>query len=283
MSSNELKKEESKELLLKKRKAAMIKKKRESLKREGLEKSRTPDSLTEEDRVQKLKLITEEDRLSIAKDLKINAVASFARYDFYKDGYKKTLGILLFSILTLMISSYSLIYATVIYQPKNAYIPVNPQGQVLEPYSLDEAIYTEKEIIDFASESYRAISSYNYVNLKTGYINSLRGFYTDSYLAKYKNIFLSSDESKFVLKNFFIVESVQLRGARIDDKKTEILTKQAKRKGWVVKLNTVKVYQNQKKYVRKYYETYVKIVRVRNDRNHRGIAVHSFVEIDKEK
>ena len=228
-----------------------------------------------------MSITNEEERLQIAKELKTNAIASFARYDFYKDGYKKTLGILIFTLLTVLVSSYALFYSSFLYKPTNAYLPVDPKGYVFEPSSLKKAIHSDSEIIDFASEAYRKISNYNYVNLQTGYISGLREFYTDNTLAKYKSKFLSGNEVLYVKENFFIVESVIFKGARIDEEESRILSKKAGVRAWVVKLNATKIYQAEKKYVRKDVNVYMKIMRVSNERNYKGIAVQSFVEEEK--
>lgn len=279
MDNKEQKLKEKKALLLKKKK---LEKLREKKALEASKKQKTQTKIkTEDDRIKSLSITNEEERLQIAKELKTNAIASFARYDFYKDGYKKTLGILIFTFLTVLVSSYALFYSSFLYKPTNAYLPVDPKGYVFEPSSLRKAIHSEAEIIDFASEAYRKISNYNYVNLQTGYISGLRDFYTDGTLAKYKSKFLSGNEVLYVKENFFIVESVIFKGARIDEEESRELSKKAGVRAWVVKLTATKIYQAEKKYVRKDVDVYMKIMRVSNEKNYKGIAVQSFVEEER--
>ncbi len=51
-----------------------------------------------------------EEKTFLNQEMKNQAIASFSRYNFYKDGYLKSLTILIFSILTLIFSIYTLYY-----------------------------------------------------------------------------------------------------------------------------------------------------------------------------
>lgn len=266
-----------------KEKAILRKKKalREKALKEKQANENKSEELLESERIEKLKLITDEESKEISKELKNHAIASFAKYDFYKDGYKKTLGILIFLFLTFLVSCYALVYASMIYKPSNAYLPVDEMGRPFEPSRLTESIHTNSEIIDFASEAYRKMSDYNYVNLDRGYVDDLRPFFTEKSLAKYKKEFLSSNEPVYVRKNNMIVQGALLNGARFDKERTEKLKKESRRMAWVVELNTIKIYQTGNKYYQKKFTTYIRIVRVKNELNPKGIAVHSVVEVEK--
>ncbi len=277
MSKKELTPEEKKALLLKKKKAALLKKKEEE--------STSQSSKTEDDG-ENLKLLTDKERLALGKELKENALATFAKFDFYKDGYKKTLGIIAFTALTCFVSLYALIYAQFIYAPQSAYLVTNSKGQVLEPTSLALPLYRDVEIIDFATQAYRDINSYNYVSLKNNYFPNLLKHYTEKSLTSYQAAFTKTAEMAYVTEHRFIVESVIFKGATIDLEASKKWTKKARGvKMWEVVLHSVKIYQNEKSYVRKQYETRIRVSRVSSSKNENRIAIHSFVdkEINKKK
>lgn len=278
MNKKEMTDEEKKALLLKKKKALLLKKKKEEKEKQSQE--------DESDTSEKLQLLTDKERIALGRELKENALATFAKFDFYKDGYKKTLGIIAFTLLTCVISFYSLIYAQFIYSPQSAYLVTNSNGQILEPTSLALPLYRDAEIIDFATEAYRDINSYNYVSLKNNYFPDLLKHYTETSLKRYQDTFSKTAEMAYVTEHRFIVESVIFKGATIDKEASKVWTQKAGGiKMWEVVLHSVKVYQNESSYVRKQYETRVRIARVPSSKNENRIAIHSFVdkEINKKK
>lgn len=229
----------------------------------------------------KKEFLNDKERVLMATKLKENALATFAQFDFYKDGYKKTMGILIFNIIAFLIALSALTYSVFIYKAPPSFIGVNSKKQLLIDTPLSSPIYEDAEIINFATEAYRDITAYNYVNLKSNYFSGLKGHFTEKTLLKYKDAFLSTKEMTFVQENAFIVESTILKSVKIDQKASDKLSSDIGKRIWVVKMNSIKIYQNQKQYVRKNYSTTMKIMRVKNVLNEKGIAVQSFV--DKEK
>jgi hypothetical protein len=255
-----------KELLARKKKIAALKKRKEA------EELKKKQELGQD-------LITDEERINISKELKANAIATFAQFQFYKDGYKKSLGILTFTLLTLLVSFSALIYSVFIYQAPPSFIPVDGSKKIMIDYNLKEAVYSDKEIVDYASEVYRKVSAYNYVTLRNGsYFSDIYEYFTSNSFNSYKEAFLGSTESTYVQKNSFIVSSTQLNGARVNQQESKELSAQVGRKMWVVDLNLVKFYQNDQNYIARQYKTKVKIMRVPNTSNEKGIAIQSIVD-----
>lgn len=268
MTKREYTQEEKKAILLKRKKAALQKQK-ESAGEDSVDVNKKEVS----------PLLDEKERLALAKELKENSLATFAKFDFYKDGYRKTLGIVIFTFLTTIISLYALIYAQFIYSPQNSYIVTNSSGQVLEPTSVKNALYKDVEVIDFATQAYRDINSYNYVSLKNNYFPNLLKHFTEKSLETYKETFNKTAERAYVTEHRFIVESVIFKGASIDVEESAKWTKKAGgAKMWEVVLHSVKIYQNEGSYVRKQYETRIRIIRVPSSKNENRIAIHSFVD-----
>lgn len=252
------------EILKKKKRQALLKKKKE-------EQAAAEAAASKE-------FLSDEERLSLASDLKKNALATFAQFDFYKDGYKKSLGILIFNMLSVLIAFSAFIYSAFIYKAPPSFIGVNSNRQLMIEYPLTEPVFSDAEIVNFAATAYRDINNYNYVNLRSNYFSGLKSYYTEDSLNKYKESFLNTKEMVFIQENSYIVESTILRGVKIDKKESDLLSSQIGKKIWVVKMKSIKTYQNKDEYIRKNYETTMKVMRVEHTKNERGIAIQSFVD-----
>lgn len=276
MSKKPLTNEEKKILLEKKKRIELLKKKKEQeAKKASMEKSLFYKN---ED------LLTDKERIDLAKDLKNNAIGVFARFNFYKDGYKKTLGILIFTLLTMIFTTCSLFYALFVFKAPNGYIPVDSYLRIESQRSLLDPIYTDEEIINYASQAYRKINEYNYVNIDKSYISDISPYFSEKTLASYKEQFFGTNEFKYIKENSFIVQSVILKGAKINVEETKrIQDKSPNMKFWVVDLRTAKIYQNEKFYIKKDYLSRVRIARVNQSVNEKGIIIQSIIDIEEKE
>lgn len=254
------------EMLAKKKKQALLRKKKAAKEAKESEK--------------KKEFLSDDERKELASNLRKNALATFAQFDFYKDGYKKTMGILIFNVLAFVVAISAFIYSAVIYKAPPSFLGVNSNKQLLISYPLTNPVYSDAEIVNFATEAYRDITAYNYVNLRSNYFSGLKNYFTEKTLKKYKEVFLGTDEMTFIQKNAFIVESTILKNAIVDLKESQALSQKVGKKVWVVKMKSIKIYQNNKTYVRKNYITTMKIMRVENEQNEKGIAIQSFVDVE---
>lgn len=263
----------SKEELLKRKKKALLKKKKEEAAKK--EKSKLLETT----------MITDEERIKIATEMKANAVGSFARFSFYKDGYKKTLGILLFSILILMMTSYSLFYSLFVYKPSNIYLPVNSLDQLVEPVPLDQPLFTDNEVRKFASDAFTAVSNYNYVTVDNTYFSEISGWFTPDSFQKYKDAFKKGSEIKVVKEQFFVVNKITVKDATINNEESVLLRQKSSVYLWVVNLKSRRIYQNRTGFTYEDYDTRIIITRSPVRVNEKGLAVHSIVnkKIDKKK
>lgn len=263
----------SKEELIKRKKIALIKKRKQMAADKAKEK------------VISETLITDEERLSMAKDMKENAIASFSRFSFYKDGYQKTLGILIFTLMIAAMSSYSLFYSLFIFKAPNVYLPVNSISQLIDPVPLSESLFTENEIRRFAADAFTGISSYNYVTVDNNYFTDISKWFTPNSFKKYKTQFNNGSEIKVVKENFFVVNQITVQEATINKKAGVSLREQSDVYLWVVNIKSRRVYQNRTGFTYEDYKTRMIVTRSPVRINEKGLAVHSVVnqKIDKNK
>jgi len=272
MSEKTQKQKLSKEELIKRKKIALLKK-------------RKAEALREKKKVINETLITDEERIKIATEMKSNAIASFSRFSFYKDGYQKTLGILIFSILIMAMSAYSLFYSLVVYKASNVYLPVNSISQLIDPVPLNEASFNDNEIRRFSADAFVSLSNYNYVTVNSNYFTEISKWFTPSSFAKYKDQFNSGSEIKIVKENYFVVNQITVEEATIDKKAGMSLRKEAGIYLWVINLKSRRIYQNRTGFTYEDYNSRMIVTRSPVDINEKGLAVHSIVneKIDKNK
>ena len=255
----------NKDELLKKKKRILLKK------REEKKALKTNKKLVE------TKLVTDAERLKLSEDMKANAAAVFARFDFYKDGYLKSVGVLVFSIMTLAIASYSVYYSSLVFKAPNVYLPVNSISQLVDPVPLDEALFTDNEVRRFASDAFSAISNYNYVTVNSNYFTNISEWFTPNSFMEYKNQFNKSSEIKVVKENFFVVNKITVKEATINEVESLKLRNGSSTYLWVVNLKSRRVYQNRTGFTYEDYDTRMIITRSPVRINERGLAVHSIV------
>ncbi len=225
----------------------------------------------------------QEAELAIKRDLIENALGIYAKYSFYKDGYLKSLGTMILILLTSMVLTSGLIYSKFYYKSENVFLPINALNQLSEPMSLSQPKLTDNEIRKFATEAYVEISNYNYVTVDNYYFSDISKLFTPKSYKEYRDNFKKSDEIKVVKKNEFVVHSIIVKEATIDEEKSKELRKQSPNYLWVVNIKGKRVYQARKSFVYDDYETRMIITRSPTRLNEKGVAIHSIVNKKIEK
>lgn len=280
MEDQEKLKENKKAEILKRRKAAKLKAiKKEKELADKKEKISVKDDVVVED--EKEDIFDE----NMKSEARLNAVASFERFNFYKDGYKKTLGILISTIFTLMAVFYSLYYSLYVYKAPNVYLPVNAIGQLIDPVPLSEALFTDNEIRKFASEAFSDLSNYNYVTVDNTYFSDISKWFTPNSFLNYKNDFKQGSEIKVVKEHFFVVSEITVKDATINVEESELYRAESNVYLWVVNIKSRRIYQNRTGFTYEDYDTRMIITRSPVKINEKGLAIHSVVneKIDRNK
>lgn len=247
--------------LIRKRKLALLKKqKEEKLKKESAKT-----------------LLSKEEKLELSKDLQTNALSTLQRFKFYKDGYMLSLGILFFTIISVITAGYFLFYSAFLYKAPNTYLPVNEQEQLLDAIPLSQSIYTDNEIRQFATDALNKLTDYNYVTVNSTYFTDIRDLFTKTGFKNYKEQFENSPEIKMVKTNYFVVSSNIVTDARLPKDANKALRAKSRKYVWVVELTSNRVYQNSNGFTYTNYKTRMIIIRTPRSENKKGIAIHSIV------
>lgn len=84
--------------------------------------------------------------------------------EFFTTGYYKSIGILLFSLLSLISSVFFAYYSFFVYKAPVSYIVLNKDNKLLEEKSLTELHVSNNVIEQWANDSIMDIMSWNYLN-----------------------------------------------------------------------------------------------------------------------
>lgn len=102
--------------------------------------------------------------------------AVYMRYEFYRDGYRKILALVLVSVLVnifLVVGIFSLVTNP----PPPRYFATSPDGQIIPVRPLDEPVYGTADVLAWASNIAITAYSYDYVNYRSD-LQALAGSFT---------------------------------------------------------------------------------------------------------
>jgi hypothetical protein len=126
------------------------------------------------------------------------------KHSFYKDGYLKSLGIVLFTLLTLATSVYWSAHMFM-YEPPVKYIPVDAENKVLKEVPESQAVMTDAQLKQWTYDALSVIFSYDYYRVDT-HGAKIRKYFSTKSFEEYMEVFKESSDIKRVQRNFFIVD-----------------------------------------------------------------------------
>ena len=97
--------------------------------------------------------------------------------EFYTVGYLKSLGIMVFTLLSMIISFGYVGYAYLVYQPPVSYVALNENYQMLEELPLTEMHMENKEVIQWTNDAIKDLMSWSYLSVDTHGIKAQRYFF----------------------------------------------------------------------------------------------------------
>lgn len=98
------------------------------------------------------------------------------RYEFYRDGYRRILGLVLASVLINIILAIG-IFSLVMNPPPPRYFATSPDGQIIPVRPLDEPVYGTADVLAWATNVAITAYSYDYVNYRSD-LQALAGSFT---------------------------------------------------------------------------------------------------------
>ena len=90
--------------------------------------------------------------------------ASVIKRDYLRDNFYKSLGILIFTLLTFISAIWYASYSFFIYSPPSKFLALNEEGRVLEEVPLLDNVVEEGELTQWVNDNITEILTYNYIN-----------------------------------------------------------------------------------------------------------------------
>lgn len=197
-------------------------------------------------------------------------IAVAMRNNFYRDGQRKVMVVLLFSILCNLVLAGILTYV-ITHPPAPKYFATSISGRITPLFSLDEPNQSDSAVLQWANQAAIAAFSYNFVNYRTE-LQASSGFFT----AEGWDQFLKAlDESN----NLVAVKAKKLIVSAVATKAPVILQKGLLNGvyAWRVQMPLLVTYQSASEFSQQNNVVTILISRVSTLNSPRGIGISQFV------
>lgn len=204
------------------------------------------------------------------------AKENIVRYEFYRDGYLKSIVILCTSLFLLACMFGSLYYTSVIYKAPNNYIPLDEQKRIYDPIPLDQDVMSEESLRQWIVEAMNDIMSYDYITYgKHG--AKISKYFIEKGYQDYKNEFDNNPDLKRVIGNSAIVITPVITNPELISKPGVL----SGSKYWRYKISMVKLFYSPKAGVLKNEVTYeVMVMRASRKDLPDGIGIYKISTLD---
>lgn len=198
----------------------------------------------------------------------LSAVAM--RNDFYRDGQRKTLLALLFSIVINFVMASLLIYM-ITHPPEPKYFATSINGRITPLYPLDEPNQSDSAVLQWANQAAIAAFTYNFVNYRDE-LQASSGFFTADGWTQFLNALQQSNNLDAVKAKKLIVSAVATRAP--------IILQKGLLNGvysWRVQMPILVTYQSASEFSQQNNVVTMLITRVSTLNSPRGIGIAQFV------
>lgn len=197
-------------------------------------------------------------------------IAVTTRNNFYRDGQRKIMVILLVSILSNLILASMLIYL-VTHPPAPKYFATSINGRITPLFPLNEPNQSDPMVLQWANQAAIAAFSYNFVNYQSE-LQAASGFFTAAGWDQFLNALQQSNNLDAVKAKKLIVSAVATRAPVILQK--GILNG---RFAWRVQMPLLVTYQSANEFSQQNNVVTLLISRVSTLNSPRGIGISQFV------
>jgi intracellular multiplication protein IcmL len=128
------------------------------------------------------------------------------RNQFYRDGYRRVLTLLLVSFL-LNLAIISIVYYQIANRPTPTYFATNEDGSLKQLIPLNEPYITQEQLLTWASQAVLAASSYNFLDYSSNLQNA-RKYFTAKGYNNYINSLEESGNLPLVIKSRLVAKAV---------------------------------------------------------------------------
>ena len=193
------------------------------------------------------------------------------KHKFYRDGYLKSMGIVLFTALTLAISIYWS-YQMYSYVPPVKYIPVDAENKVLEKLPESVAVMSDDQLKQWTYDAIADILSYDYYRLDT-HGAKIRKYFSARSFEEFMTDFKESSDIKRVQRNFFIAD--------IEPSMPEIVQSGQLNDGtlyWRFKIETRRLFVNHLGFIKEKDDFIINIARSNSPEAVDGVLIYNIRE-----
>lgn len=201
----------------------------------------------------------------------VNAIAAiYVRNNFYQQGQRKLLKILLVSLVTNFLLGYTLLHLY-LYPPAPQYFPVGLSGRIVPIIPLNRPNQPDDSILQWASQAAVASFSYSYVNYREE-LQASSGFFSG---VGWKNFMQALQQSNNLeaVKTKRMVVSAQLVGT------SKIIIKELVNDlyEWRIDVPVLVTYQNDTEYTQQYNMVNILLSRVSMLNAPKGVGIEQLV------
>ena len=192
------------------------------------------------------------------------------RNDFYRDGQRKMILVLLVSIFANLVLASLLIYI-ISHPPAPKYFATSINGRITPLFALNEPNQSDSAVLQWANQAAIAAFTYNFVNYRSE-LQASSGFFTAEGWDQFLNALQQSNNLDAVKQKKLIVSAVATRAPIILQK--GILND---RFAWRVQMPILVTYQSASEFSQQNNVVTMLITRVSTLNSPRGIGISQFV------
>jgi len=211
-------------------------------------------------------------------------VAVRLRNNYYKEGARRILAVILVSLLTNCLLAYTLVYL-IYHPPEPQYFSVGINGRITPMVSTDKPNQSNDQVLRWASQAGLAAFSYSYVNYRDE-LQASSGFFTGNGWGRFLDALKSSNNLLAVADKKMVVSAQMVAPAQLVS--PPAVMKEGSTKGsyaWRVEVPVLVTYQNDREYTQMYNMVNILVVRVSIINAPWGIGIEQLVvsPVDNEK
>lgn len=192
------------------------------------------------------------------------------RNAFYRDGQRKLMLILLFSLLANLITAATLVYI-LLHPPKPKYFATSINGRITPLFALDEPNQSDSAVLQWANQAAIAAFTYNFVNYRTE-LQASSGFFTSAGWTQFLRALEDSNNLDAVKAKKLIVSAVATSAPIILQK--GVLNG---RYSWRIQMPILVTYQSASEFSQQRNVVTMLITRISTLNSPRGIGIAQFV------
>lgn len=192
------------------------------------------------------------------------------RNNFYRDGQRKIILALIFSIIVNLVQGFMLFYI-ITHPPAPKYFATSINGRITPLFALDEPNQADSAVLQWANQAAIAAFSYNFVNYREE-LQAASGFFTAEGWQQFLDALQSSNNLEAVKRQKMVVSAVATR--------TPVILQKGLLNGrysWRVQMPLLVTYQSANQFSQRNDVVTLLITRISTLNSPRGIGIAQFV------